>query len=472
MVVGAKLLPPARLLYGHNSIVNPGLAGEWIIRDQAFFDPATATSGSASHRSGAHGSDGVLYGIIGVGFRRQMEYEAEGFIDRFRVELEREASKHGMMLSLGGHIIWSAIDPVELDRHLGRIKQAGGVFALVVTCEEAYAEVKIASAARLIATQVVKYDRVSKTPKGIYLNVLLKINAKIGGTNHVLASRSSDSSGHAARASHPDTAIPSAISWLLDNAEEPTMLMGVDFSETSFMGTVASFDMHAAKYGAFLCTLARENDNSPELRLATEELLKAYKLRNHRFPTNIVVFRDGVSDSEFDTIVHEVTAIKQGAATLGIDRIRVAVIMCQKRHRFRFFYEESTSQGSVYHNPCPGICVDGGAVSSESIVGDRFLEFYINSHSPIQGTCKPCRYVVLYDDIGLKLAELELMTYWLTYMYVRCNRSVSYPAPAYYAHWASRRAKVLSNAGARADDFIKISRDWLHNDSVPSMFFV
>ena len=72
------------------------------------------------------------------------------------------------------------------------------------------------------------------------------------------------------------------------------------------------------------------------------------------------------------------------------------------------------------------------------------------------------------------------MTYWLTYMYVRCNRSVSYPAPAYYSHWASRRARTLGNDlimqdpdGNQANEMLMdLSIDWLRGDRSQSMFFV
>ena len=61
-----------------------------------------------------------------------------------------------------------------------------------------------------------------------------------------------------------------------------------------------------------------------------------------------------------------------------------------------------------------------------------------------QGTAKPCKYALIFDEIGFKLSELELLTYWTTYLYARCNKSVSYATPAYYAHWASKRAKSNS----------------------------
>ena len=59
------------------------------------------------------------------------------------------------------------------------------------------------------------------------------------------------------------------------------------------------------------------------------------------------------------------------------------------------------------------------------------------------------------------MAELELLTYWTTHLYCRCTRAVSYATPAYYAHWAARRGRILLNAGATPDELLGLSNHWL-----------
>lgn len=63
------------------------------------------------------------------------------------------------------------------------------------------------------------------------------------------------------------------------------------------------------------------------------------------------------------------------------------------------------------------------------------------------------------------------MTYWTTYLYCRCNRSVSYATPAYYAHWASRRARSLTSGGADDAFLANITENWLNSDK-RGMYFV
>ena len=59
----------------------------------------------------------------------------------------------------------------------------------------------------------------------------------------------------------------------------------------------------------------------------------------------------------------------------------------------------------------------------------------------LQGTSRPSHYHVLWDDNCFTADELQLLTYQLCHTYVRCTRSVSIPAPAYYARLVAFRAR-------------------------------
>ena len=59
----------------------------------------------------------------------------------------------------------------------------------------------------------------------------------------------------------------------------------------------------------------------------------------------------------------------------------------------------------------------------------------------VQGTSRPTHYHVLWDDNELSAEKLQQLSYQLCHTYVRCTRSVSIPAPAYYAHLVAFRAR-------------------------------
>ena len=63
-----------------------------------------------------------------------------------------------------------------------------------------------------------------------------------------------------------------------------------------------------------------------------------------------------------------------------------------------------------------------------------------------QGTSKPTSYHVLWDDNDLSNDTLQKLTFYLCHLYSRCERSVSYPAPTYYAHFTAFRAREHHNA--------------------------
>jgi eukaryotic translation initiation factor 2C len=185
-------------------------------------------------------------------------------------------------------------------------------------------------------------------------------------------------------------------------------------------------------------------------------------------PESIIVYRDGVSDGQFQQVIDiELPAIKLALDHQGYPDVKVTIMVCQKRHQTRLCYQD----GSVFINSCPGLVVDSTG-GKKSIVSAKYNEFYLNSHAALLGTARPCKYIILYDEIGFKLSEIELLTYWTCYLYCRATKSVSYATPAYYAHWASKRAKALFAAGGTAADLDQITNKWMNSQGLSPMFFV
>jgi len=162
---------------------------------------------------------------------------------------------------------------------------------------------------------------------------------------------------------------------------------------------------------------------------AMVNLLNTYKARNGgQMPRKIIVYRDGVADGQFQQVIDlELPAMKSALALLGYPEgsVKISIIVCQKNHHTRLVYKEG---GSAFINPCAGLVVDATG-GEKSIVNAQINEFYLNSHTAILGTSKPCRYIVIYDEIGFKLNEIELLSYWTCYLYCRATKSVSYATP-------------------------------------------
>lgn len=163
-------------------------------------------------------------------------------------------------------------------------------------------------------------------------------------------------------------------------------------------------------------------------------------------PKHIIIYRDGVADNQFQSTVDSELVAFRGAVELRgstEDHVKISIIVCQKRHHTRLAYQSSANGNGEYLNPCVGLVVDaqgsdfaadaasgrgkgftGGSSADRDdgddplgcIVGSSLNEFYLNSHAAVLGTSKPTKYVLLHDEIGLKVRELVSPFYLIGFM--------------------------------------------------------
>eukprot|EP01036_Dinobryon_divergens_P026494 gene26494-35157_t len=464
MSVPAHILPQAKLRYAGDKVVDPGLAGTWNIdRPQMrFIKPPP----------GAGRDGGYMYGIVIVG-DGPPPGPWQDKIKEFSTALEQDGLKAGVKLVKGGEPLPTNDRIENLTKCFEKMKNGGARIVLVVMLMDiSYGAIKLVSNKMGLSTQCLKWKNVDRAPRGFQLNLLIKINIKLGGTNHTLVPRAPVKPG-AGVFQDP----PNSLSWLFD---KHCMLVGIDVSHAepnsereSMAAVVASMDGCASQYVAHLSAQNCREEMVFALRDAMVALLNQFKTRNGKVPAHIIIYRDGVSDGQFNLVLEkELPAVQDALELLGypVGAVKVSIIICQKGHHTRLVYEEQLADGSTqFINPCPGLVVDSSG-GKRSITNSTINEFYLNSHAAIQGTAKPCKYALIYDEIGFKLSELELLTYWTTYLYARCNKSVSYATPAYYAHWASKRAKTLNVAGGSGQDLLDISALWAASKN--TMFFI
>ena len=462
MQCNAILLPPAKIRYGGGRDVDPQLSGSWNMERQKFAHPPPAPIERK-----------YMYGILLVGDRPpQGDYKS--IVRRFVEDLERDAESAGVSLKSGGApMVANPSERDEIKHKLSQMKVHGVRIVIVLLVSDHYSEVKLESDKLGVPTQCLRWKNIEKPPRGYHQNVMLKINTKMGGTNHTLIPRGRPS----ATPVFQDP--PQSLSWLFD---KPCMLVGIDVSHAdpgvekeSLAAVVASMDGRAYQYATHISSQTCRGEMVEVLTDAMVKLLDLFRRRNGAMPSNIIIYRDGVSDGQFDQVLKfEMPMIKDALALLGYmdnDKVKIAIVICQKGHHTRVVYEESSGANPSYINPCAGLLIDATG-GKNSIASGRHNEFYLNSHAAIQGTSKPCKYSLIFDEIGFKMAELELLTYWTCYLYCRCNKSVSMASPVYYAHWAARRARNLFAAGATSVDLKAISKIWTEEQDNNTMYFI
>src|SRR5579872_2652164 len=120
-----------------------------------------------------------------------------------------------------------------------------------------------------------------------------------------------------------------------------------------------------------------------EVKNMMEERLKLYQKRKKMLPRRIIVYRDGVSEGQFNLVIEkeypEIVksfSCKDFGTAKEPYRPQLTIVICGKRHHTRFFPTESQF-ADKHGNPRPGTVVDRGITS---VYGRRAPEHHIEGH--------------------------------------------------------------------------------------------
>ncbi|KAI0248543.1 Piwi-domain-containing protein [Lactifluus subvellereus] len=256
-------------------------------------------------------------------------------------------------------------------------------------------------------------------------NVALKVNTKLGGINHRIGG--------------------DALSWLI---REPTILVGIDVTHPgsssvpgtpSIAGVVASVDKDFVQFPASLRLQKSKQEGIAELADMMIERLQAFRKRSGLLPKRMIIFRDGVSEGQYDKVNREeLPQIFEAFKRIDPKNPRyhptLTIFICGKRHNARFF-PTSSEFADRNGNTRPGTVVDKGVTSMLD------FDFYLQAHAGLQGTVKPTHYVVIYDESSLTADAAQQGVHTASYLYARATKAVSLVPPAYYADIVCEQAR-------------------------------
>ncbi|XP_077489283.1 protein argonaute-2-like [Amblyomma americanum] len=233
----------------------------------------------------------------------------------------------------------------------------------------------------------------------------------------------------------------------------PVIVIGADVSHPSpgdkirpsIAACVGSLDPVPSKFHATIRVQIEDSKAKArveiikDLKDMVKELLLVFYRTNGYKPLRIVFYRDGVSEGQFlEVRNHEVSAIRLACAEMCPTETYeppLTFIVVQKRHHTRFMPANDRDGVGKCRNVPPGTTVD-------SVVTHPLdFDFFLCSHFGIQGTSRPAHYYIVWDDSNFSADDLQKLSFYLCHTYSRCARSVSIPAPVYYAHLAAFRAK-------------------------------
>ncbi|KAG6691482.1 hypothetical protein I3842_10G065500 [Carya illinoinensis] len=276
-----------------------------------------------------------------------------------------------------------------------------------------------------IVTQCCLSTCANKANDQYLANLAIKINAKLGGSNVELNNPLPcfEGKGHVmfvgADVNHPAAR----------NTTSP-----------SIAAVVATMNWPAAnRYVARVCPQVHRKEKILNFGDMCLELVERYAQLNNVRPDKIVIFRDGVSEGQFDMVLNEeLLDLKRALQAIKYSP-SITLIVAQKRHQTRFF-PESARDGCSTGNVSPGTVVD------TIIVHPFEFDFYLCSHFGSLGTSKPTHYHVLWDEHRFTSDQLQKLIYELCFTFARCTKPVSLVPPVYYADLVAYRGRLYYEA--------------------------
>ncbi|KAF5236906.1 hypothetical protein FANTH_11079 [Fusarium anthophilum] len=273
-------------------------------------------------------------------------------------------------------------------------------------------------------------------------NVALKFNLKLGGINQRVENKNLG---------------------IID--QDKTMVVGIDVTHPSpgsssnapsVSAMVSSIDKFLGQWPATLRIQRARQENVDDLTEMLKSRLGLWKTKGKHaaLPENILIYRDGVSEGQYDMVIsQELPQLRRAceqmypAADTKKGLPRFTIIVCGKRHKTRF-YPTNAQDCDRSGNTKPGTVVDRGVTEA------RNWDFFLQAHAALQGTARPCHYYIVHDEIFRQIYAnsiplpfqsiadiVEDLTHNMCYLFGRATKAVSLCPPAYYADIACERAR-------------------------------
>ncbi|EPS33372.1 hypothetical protein PDE_08334 [Penicillium oxalicum 114-2] len=274
-----------------------------------------------------------------------------------------------------------------------------------------------------------------------YANNAMKVNLRLGGVNQVLEMPASS---------------------LI--ASGKTMIVGLDVTHPSatdpetfpsIASIVASTNPLLGQWPGEVKIQEARVEEVQHLKSMLLGRLRRWRTDNGSLPENILIYRDGVSEGQYEMVVtSELQQVREACRAIygASSTPRISIIVGGKRHNTRFF---ATKAGDLDRTSnCPN-----GTVVDRGITRPIYWEFFLQAQAPLQGSARSARYVVVHDEIftnatvrrqhlgGSSATDaVQELTHNICYMMGRCTRSISYSTPAFLSDRFADRARKYVRA--------------------------
>ncbi|KAL1746106.1 Piwi domain-containing protein [Schizophyllum fasciatum] len=294
-------------------------------------------------------------------------------------------------------------------------------------------------------TQCVREGKVRSANDQYFNNVGIKINARLGGIStevrsHVMDLVQSKTTMIVGDHPGPGQMRPSMISLVYSHNRDATRYNAITDIQDARIERIENMKEYA--YRAIKGFVKINNRENSEIRL---------------FPQRVVFYRDGISEGEFHRVApQEVADFKAGVekalneyksarrAPPNAPGPEIVYVVVGKRHHVVFFPDDQDADKTGN--------LPSGFVTDKGLESPFAHDFFLQSHSAIQGTSRSSHYVILHNEIReFDVEVIKQLSFHLCHTYAKATRAVSIPAPVYYADLACGRGAFHVNTNMDFD---------------------
>ncbi|PPS16632.1 hypothetical protein GOBAR_AA03947 [Gossypium barbadense] len=145
-----------------------------------------------------------------------------------------------------------------------------------------------------------------------------------------------------------------------------------------------------------------------------EALLNFYTSSGKRKPDQIIIFRDGVSESQFNQVL--IKLLRLASSLMRSETLKIV-----------------GSPNNMLH----------GTVVDNKVCHPKNNDFYLGTHAGMIGITRQTHYHVLLDQAGFSADDLQEFVHSLSYMYQRSTIAIFVVAPICYAHLAASQLGAI-----------------------------
>ncbi|KAM6235125.1 piwi-like protein 2 [Porphyrio hochstetteri] len=218
--------------------------------------------------------------------------------------------------------------------------------------------------------------------------------------------------------------------WGVDIPLKELMVVGIDVyhsrskRQCSAVGFVASMNQTLTKWYSRVVLQMPHQELAESLQVCLSYTLQQFYKENHYLPKKVIVYRDGVSDSQLNTVLqYEIPQMQESFSFFKYQPSMVFMVV-QKQISTTFY----TVTGEQFGPPPPGAVIDHTVTSLD------WQDFYLLAHSSHQGFGVPTRYICLLNTSNPSNEHLQRLTFKLCHLYWNWPGTVCVPAPCKYAH--------------------------------------